>query len=688
MAPAAAVQRAHKVSTLRSAHELIPSRTPAMRNSSRSRLLLSIALFAASLCTSAAVISQTTSQWTTTWESPSNNVDDFPRSLRSSARGHYLLVSARQATRTTDGGLTWTRLLHNGENFLYKFLGGAHPTRDRMVVIADSSSYANNVEVHLGHIYASSDAGATWARLMRQSDGRFTSLSMIDGRIGIIGLFVPSTPNDSILETSDGGVTWRSHALPTGVRNPSDVHAFGAGFWSVRAADVSNDSVYHYRTVDTGRTWSRRPLPPGIKSFHFIDSSTSWAVGVVSPPRGSTDPARDLILRSTDAGASWQTMLDTALESTWGLYDIDFADQSNGLATGGMGKIYRTTDGGVTWVREYAPEERAYEYLMLYEVEYAAIDEALARSTDWSVIAYRGARTLVAPRILEPVTNLSPRPLEATIVWSAVQGATAYDLQIGDTVYEHNTVNHRYFDEPYLERFGLTDTTLDVTLGEHRQYIIRVRARNESQVGDWSPRVRVRTVGDAPRVASPTIIEPADGAIDQPLALDVRWTSVDVAVGYDFTLALEPSFIVTHTHEEQQDGTTMHLAGLYPNTRYYVRVRARDRDGVTSPYSVITFLTDDVSTAPDHSVIAFSATVQPNTASDRTTLRLELAHAGTIGIRIIDAAGAEVLQRPEASLDAGSHLITLDVATLPIGRYFVLLESSGGDLSLPLLIVR
>ncbi|RLD66154.1 MAG: hypothetical protein DRI84_05355 [Bacteroidetes bacterium] len=96
-------------------------------------------------------------------------------------------------------------------------------------------------------------------------------------------------------------------------------------------------------TTDAGQTWL--PQASGttqkLRAVFFINANTGWAVG------GSTSKA---ILKTTNGGSSWQSI--TAPNIVSGIiYDIAFTDVNTGWLVA-FDSIYRSTDGGNTWVGE------------------------------------------------------------------------------------------------------------------------------------------------------------------------------------------------------------------------------------------------------------------------------------------------------------------------------------------------
>ncbi len=139
-----------------------------------------------------------------------------------------------------------------------------------------------------------------------------------------------------------------------------------------------------------------------------------------------------------------------------------------------------------------------------------------------------------------------------TISWSAVSGATSYDVLLDNTEYH------------------VTGTSRTITgLRSDTGYMYRVRANNAGGNGLYSSTYSIRTLAAPPAV--PTNIR----ATAQSYAVTVSWNAVSGAASYD--LAFNGTvYSVT--------GTSRTITGLNPSTSYSYQVRARNSGG-TSSYS-------------------------------------------------------------------------------------------------------
>lgn len=110
------------------------------------------------------------------------------------------------------------------------------------------------------------------------------------------------------------------------------------------------DTQFNYfiaRSDDGGQTWVRNPFPltDGELSVYLlaIDPTDADTLFAHVQSRDGTIMA-DRLVRSTDAGASWETILDID-----GLEDFVFAPDGSAAWVGGVDALLRSDDGGATF---------------------------------------------------------------------------------------------------------------------------------------------------------------------------------------------------------------------------------------------------------------------------------------------------------------------------------------------------
>ena len=190
----------------------------------------------------------------------------------------------------------------------------------------------------------------------------------------------------TLIETFDGGVTWRNVDLGRTSTDP---------FYNVYCRDGSNCFAIGnsgtggpdiYRTTNAGVTWQRITNFPLGGSWYHID--------FVSPTVGFMG-SNGATVRTTDGGATWAVM--SGFPSCPVMYGMDFRDTLVGLCGGdristtdGGPGIFKTTDAGVTWVRKFS--QSANDVLWLNDTTAIAIvGVSIYRSTNsgdtWSQIS-------------------------------------------------------------------------------------------------------------------------------------------------------------------------------------------------------------------------------------------------------------------------------------------------------------
>jgi photosystem II stability/assembly factor-like uncharacterized protein len=92
-------------------------------------------------------------------------------------------------------------------------------------------------------------------------------------------------------------------------------------------------------STDSGDSWQQVDVPTraSLTAVYFHDSNQGWVVGHDS-----------VILRTTDGGTTWE-IVNWAPEDENPLLDVWFSDGDNGFAVGAYGSFYRTADSGKTW---------------------------------------------------------------------------------------------------------------------------------------------------------------------------------------------------------------------------------------------------------------------------------------------------------------------------------------------------
>jgi photosystem II stability/assembly factor-like uncharacterized protein len=148
--------------------------------------------------------------------------------------------------------------------------------------------------------------------------------------------------------TSDNGANWTTLIPPGASGTLRAVAAVGSGAYAVGDSGTGSGSAMMKR-LDVDGSW---PASPGtgnaLYGISFADAAHGWAVG-----------ANATFIHTSDGGSTWTSITDTpipllpgTLPASNGLRSIAFADASNGIAVGRYQGVWRTSDGGSSWIVE------------------------------------------------------------------------------------------------------------------------------------------------------------------------------------------------------------------------------------------------------------------------------------------------------------------------------------------------
>ena len=96
------------------------------------------------------------------------------------------------------------------------------------------------------------------------------------------------------------------------------------------------------QTTDAGESWNSTNMSTGA----FVFSVTSTSADNIYAAGCLNGGAAGAVFKSNDAGGNWTY---SSHPTTYGLYDVEFANTQTGYACGWQGKIFKTTNGGNNW---------------------------------------------------------------------------------------------------------------------------------------------------------------------------------------------------------------------------------------------------------------------------------------------------------------------------------------------------
>jgi photosystem II stability/assembly factor-like uncharacterized protein len=272
-----------------------------------------------------------------TWNRIDNNVIGGFKSVSfiSSKRGWAINGNA-QVWHTVDSGKSWI-LLAKLDYSHSRFIGPVN-----QIYFLDES-YGWIVDAF--SIWCTRDGGVSWQRSLPTLIGDGVNVSIdrcyfVNRDVGWL-----TGANGLIYLTNDGGKTWAEKRItPVGI-DINDIFFIDSrsGWLCTRPTGTV------YQTVDGGGTWQLQSSEKGFRIYtvHFVSNSEGWGIGIEENRQESRNgPARALILHTSDGGKSWQSVNTTDDRLP---FHIFFGDREHGWAIM-QGRIYRTIDGGKTWL--------------------------------------------------------------------------------------------------------------------------------------------------------------------------------------------------------------------------------------------------------------------------------------------------------------------------------------------------
>ncbi len=217
---------------------------------------------------------------------------------------------------TSDGGKKWTSV----KPF----------TRDVLRSVVFSDPLTAYVVGDYGMMYKTIDRGVNWVKQTIPATAKLVAITFPNPQVGFV-----AGDSSTVLETNTGGLSWHRIKFPM----PDSEGCTGISFCDSKNGMITtaNDSKF---TSDGGLTWiSRGDNTFGRYSCHMISPIHYSEVGIYTEPGFTSGEVRT----TNDGKISRVFNYDLAFLS------IAFCDSNHGTAVGYGGKIYHTTNGGVTW---------------------------------------------------------------------------------------------------------------------------------------------------------------------------------------------------------------------------------------------------------------------------------------------------------------------------------------------------
>ena len=192
-----------------------------------------------------------------------------------------------------------------------------------------------------------------------------------------------------------------------------------------------------------------------------------------------------------------------------------------------------------------------------------------------------------------------------------------------------------------------------------------------------------------PRV--PMILAPV-GTAGVPRRATMKWNSVANATGYELQISRDTSFTAVVLDTTVTDTTVTLSAPLGPSAKYYWHVAASNL-GLSGSYSAVDSFTTGtgIDAVNERGAVPTKFELMqnyPNPFNPSTTIKISLAHAGTMSLKIYDVLGQLVKVVDRGYKSAGEYAYQVDMAPFSSGVYFYSLREGAEVITKKMIFVK
>lgn len=276
------------------------------------------------------------SRWHLSFEHPiKGKYEDF--AVAGKGRAWAITVTG-EVLRTDDAGRTWSVQARN--------LGLL-----RSLDFVDSQKgFAGTLE---GVLYRTLDGGETWkdmtSELPRPTLG-FCGITHVGERVHVVGRYYGEVADHYL--SADGGKTWKVQdlrALAQGLVDVAFIDDRTGFIGGMAAGPVNNSPAIILETRDGGETWRPTFVDDGGRGFAWkIFPVTNRIIYVALQSQDGIYR----VAKTTDAGETWRVLIvATGQDKGPAVQAVGFVDENHGFIGGFFEGLWETKDGGSTWAK-------------------------------------------------------------------------------------------------------------------------------------------------------------------------------------------------------------------------------------------------------------------------------------------------------------------------------------------------
>ena len=426
--------------------------------------------------------------------------------------------------------------------------------------------------------------------------------------------------NNGVFISHDNGANWVSSKTGFANLNVFSLYSDGKRILAGTGSGL-------YTSTNDGQSWSALwDQPFKVSSISVVDS-------IVLIGASST------IMRSTDYGNNWNTI-------TNGPPAVNFEKVGSTIFAGTGSGVYYSVDLGKTW-SIYSSGLKNTNILSL-----EAKDEFLFAGTA-SGVWKTSLPSLEVPLLSSPPNSAIDQTTILKLSWNRVFVADGYFTQVSkDPSFQTLLYNSPALSDTFVTISGLLNSTT---------YYWRAKAINSYDTTDWSAASHFITTNPTPEI--PILISPIVASINQPLSLNLIWSSIATAKVYSVQFAKDSMFTKILLEKNNLSDTEQTIRNLGINTTYYWRVRSGNTDGLS------TWLRTGCFSTGIFTSLEMAEAFAVKTIISDTKIQYSLPFSSDVSLRVCDISGRRVFTFTENHQMPGHYYIRIPIALLSSGCY-------------------
>ena len=233
--------------------------------------------------------------------------------------GYALGAGTGGSVKSTDGGLTWSRLTMSGYN---------------MSITPDGKLFSvGNSDT----VYQTTNGGASFVGIKTNTPSALSDVYALNNTTAF------ASCGNGLAQTIDGGATWTNVTPVTGLLL---FGVYSSCFFVNNTTGWMTSGSYVFKSNGSVNSWTQAtvtglPISPS-------DGVSIYATSASTVYIGST--VNRTVFKSTNGGLNFSAMYQFPNQNNISYLDLHFVDPNTGYACLGS-EIYKTTDAGISWLR-------------------------------------------------------------------------------------------------------------------------------------------------------------------------------------------------------------------------------------------------------------------------------------------------------------------------------------------------